>query len=64
MTVSPVFFPALIAIGGLLLQAVMGWAYLQVLRSEVAILREKSAEHGEKLADHDARLRVLESKNA
>ena len=53
----------LVAVGGLCIQAVVGWAYLHVLRSEVALLRERADKHEANLADHEARIRVLEAKS-
>jgi uncharacterized membrane-anchored protein YhcB (DUF1043 family) len=46
----------LVAVGGLFIQAVVGWVYVRILKEEVYRLRTRSDEHAEQLAEQRARL--------
>lgn len=41
---------------GLLLQGVVGWTLLQVVRGEVNLLRQRAHEHAQMLTEHEAKL--------
>ena len=51
---------AMVAIAGLVLQGVVGWVYVQILKEEVASLRKKSDAHADELAEHRTSIRALE----